>query len=302
MSHGDTDQNRDDRVDELLQHPAYVRADLDPHLLALPEMRGVRLMLEYMKPQLGLYRQDVLSTIVLFGSARIVSPEDAKGRLAAAEQALKESPGDDELAARVRTAQRMVQRSHYYDVARQFAKIVSERFQQDGGPRRFVIVTGGGPGIMEAGNRGAWETGRQSIGLNIELPFEQKPNSYITPELCFQFRYFALRKMHFLSAAKAMVAFPGGFGTLDELFESLCLIQTKVIKPMPVVLVGRSFWENAWNPDFLVDEGVISAADLELFCYAETAEEIHDQVVGWYRERNIDPLAGPNPYSSRELG
>jgi len=152
---------------------------------------------------------------------------------------------------------------------------------------------------MEAGNRGAWEAGGESIGLNIELPFEQRPNSYITPDLCFQFRYFALRKMHFLAAAKAMVAFPGGYGTFDELFEALCLIQTQVIEPMPVVLVGESFWRHAWNPEFLRDEGVIAPEDLDLFIYAETAEQTRDKLVEWYRERNSDPTAGPDPYSSR---
>jgi uncharacterized protein (TIGR00730 family) len=152
---------------------------------------------------------------------------------------------------------------------------------------------------MEAGNRGAWEAGGESIGLNIELPFEQRPNSYITPDLCFQFRYFALRKMHFLAAAKAMVAFPGGYGTFDELFEALCLIQTRGIEPMPVIMVGESFWRDAWNPEFLRDEGVIAPEDLDLFTYAETAEQIRDHLVHWYRERNIDPTTGPDPYSSR---
>lgn len=217
-----------------------------------------------------------------------------------AQKELRASPDDAELQAKLRRAERAVERSHYYEVARRFARIVTEQFQDSTG-RRFVIVTGGGPGIMEAGNRGAWEAGGQSIGLNIELPFEQQPNSYITPELCFRFRYFALRKMHFLAAAKAMIAFPGGYGTFDELFDTLCLIQTQVIKPMPVVLVGESFWRKAWNPEFLRNEGVISTKDLDLFTYAETAEQIRDHVVGWYRDRNIDPTAGPNPYSSRSL-
>lgn len=295
----DTPQDMEARTETLLEHAAYKRADLDLELLALPELRGTRLMLEYIKPQLALFRADILSTIVLFGGARIVAPEVANQRLADLKAELEASPDDLALGRKVRAAKKVVDRSRYYDVARDFARIVTEQFQNHD-ERRFVIVTGGGPGIMEAGNRGAWEAGGQSIGLNIELPFEQKPNAYITPELCFQFRYFALRKMHFLSAAKAMVAFPGGYGTFDELFESLCLIQTKVIQPMPVVLVGESFWRKAWNPEFLVDEGVIAAKDLELFSYAETAEEIRDQVVDWYSDRNIDPTAGPNPYSSRE--
>jgi uncharacterized protein (TIGR00730 family) len=298
MPSNDTPQDRQARVEKLLSHASYKRADLDLDLIASPELRSVRLLLEYVKPQMILHAHRVLTTIVLFGGARIVEPTAAQARLDAARAEAKTAPDDPQLAARVKVAKRVVERSRYYDVAREFARMVTEKFQDQQG-RRFVIVTGGGPGIMEAGNRGAWEAGGESIGLNIELPFEQKPNSYITPDLCFQFRYFALRKMHFLAAAKAMVAFPGGYGTFDELFEALCLIQTRVIEPMPVVMVGESFWRSAWNPEFLRDEGVIAAEDLDLFMYAETAEQIRDQLVEWYRERNVDPTAGPNPYSSR---
>ncbi len=298
MSRNDTPQDRQARVEGLLNHPSYKRADLDLDLLARPELRSVRLLLEYVKPQMILHAHRVLTTIVLFGGARIVEPAVARARLDAARAEARAASDDPQLAAEVKVAERVVERSRYFDVAREFARIVTEEFQDQQG-RRFVIVTGGGPGIMEAGNRGAWEAGGESIGLNIELPFEQKPNAYITPDLCFQFRYFALRKMHFLAAAKAMVAFPGGYGTFDELFEALCLIQTGVIEPMPVVMVGESFWRNAWNPAFLRDEGVVAPEDLNLFTYAETAEEIRDQLVAWYRERNIDPTAGPDPYSSR---
>jgi uncharacterized protein (TIGR00730 family) len=298
MPRNDTPKDRQDRVGELLNHPSYKRADLDLDLIASPELRSVRLLLEYVKPQMILRDHRVLTSIVLFGGARIVEPTSARARLDAARAEARATPNDPQLSTKLKMAERVVERSRYYDVARDFARIVTEEFQDQQG-RRFVIVTGGGPGIMEAGNRGAWEAGGESIGLNIELPFEQRPNSYITPDLCFQFRYFALRKMHFLAAAKAMVAFPGGYGTFDELFEALCLIQTRVIEPMPVIMVGESFWRDAWNPEFLRDEGVIAPEDLDLFTYAETAEQIRDHLVHWYRERNIDPTTGPDPYSSR---
>jgi uncharacterized protein (TIGR00730 family) len=293
----DTPEDRQARVQHLLKHPAYQRADLDLDLLATPDLRGVRLMLEYMKPQLALNRHHILTTIVLFGSARIAAPDDAQQQLAAARKDLQAAPDDPARQEAVEEARRVVDRSHYYEIARQFAWNVTHRYQDSTG-RRFVIVTGGGPGIMEAGNRGAWEAGGESIGLNIQLPFEQRPNPYITPELCFRFRYFALRKMHFLAAAKAMIAFPGGYGTFDELFDTLCLIQTNVMRPIPVVLVGRSFWQTAWNPEFLRDEGMIGSQDIDLFSYAETADEILDQILRWYRVRNLDPTEGPNPYSS----
>jgi hypothetical protein len=171
----------------------------------------------------------------------------------------------------------VVAKAPYYEVAREFASLVSNRCQVDG-KRTNVIVTGGGPGIMEAGNRGAFEAGAKSIGLNITLPREQVPNSYITPELCFQFHYFALRKMHFLMRARAMVAFPGGFGTMDELFETLTLVQTGKIKPFPIVLVGRDFWTQAVNWQYFVDEGTIAPKDLDLFTFADTAQEIWSAV------------------------
>jgi uncharacterized protein (TIGR00730 family) len=166
-------------------------------------------------------------------------------------------------------------------VAREFARMVSQTCVSC--PREFVIMTGGGPGIMEAGNRGAHETNAPSVGLNITLPMEQFPNPYITPSLCFRFRYFGLRKLHFMKRAKALVAFPGGFGTLDELFDALCLVQTRKISPMPIVLVGREFWSRAFNPRFLADEGVIADEDLQLFSYAETADEVWTTIRTFYR-------------------
>ena len=181
---------------------------------------------------------------------------------------------------RLATAERILAKSHYYDVAREFGRLVGK--VANAGRPRVVVMTGGGPGLMEAANRGAFDVGARSIGLNIELPHEQYPNPYVTPDLCFRFHYFALRKLHFLLRAKALVSFPGGYGTLDELFEVLTLIQTRKIKPIPVVLVGEHFWRRAVDFDYLVEEGVIDREDRELFWFAETAQEIWDGIVRWY--------------------
>ncbi len=246
---------------ELSKSAAYVKAYEDIALLNRPELRPVRLQLELLKPELAQQEHGIVSTIVVFGSARAPAPEDV------AQQA---DAGDRPSS---------IARNHarYYTVAREFARIVSSTCQIQGSCE-YVIVTGGGPGIMEAANRGAYDVGAKSVGLNIELPFEHVPNPYITPELCFNFRYFAIRKMHFLMRAKALVAFPGGFGTLDELFEALTLIQTGKIKPVPVVLVGQHFWERIIDFGALVEEGVISSGDTGLFEYAETAEEIWEKI------------------------
>ncbi len=291
------DKEEEDRLRAILDSPSYVRADLDLAWIDSPEMRGARLLMEYMKPQVAFIRHHVHSTVVLFGGTRVIRPEDAKRRLEAARKAAEAAPGDAELARKVKVAERIVAKSKYYEVAREFAQMVTRDYQQSDA-RDYVVVTGGGPGIMEAGNRGAHEIGGKSFGLNITLPHEQIPNSYITPDLCFQFRYFALRKMHFLAAAKAMVAFPGGYGTLDELFETLCLIQTKTIEPLPIVLVGEEFWRQVFDAEFLRDEGVINPEDLELFSYAETAKEILNRIIHWYTKRGIDPLDRPRPYQS----
>jgi uncharacterized protein (TIGR00730 family) len=168
-------------------------------------------------------------------------------------------------------------KAHYYDVAREFAQVVS-RASQTAGVVDFAVITGGGPGIMEAANRGAWDVGAKSVGLNITLPHEQAPNSFITPELCFQFRYFAIRKLHFMLRARALVVFPGGFGTLDELFEALTLVQTHKVAPLPIILCGREFWEGVLDLQYLAAEGTIAYRDLELISYAETAQEIWDQI------------------------
>jgi uncharacterized protein (TIGR00730 family) len=225
----------DEQAQWLKKLPSYRLAFEDVDFLHRDELRPVRLQLELLKPELLQQEQGIVSTIVVFGSARVVE-------------------GDT-----------------YYDMARRFSRLVSEHCQARG-IRKFVITTGGGPGIMEAANRGADDVGAKSIGLNIEIPLEQVPNPYITPDLCFSFHYFALRKMHFLLRARALVIFPGGFGTLDELFDALTLIQTGKMEPMPIIMVGTDYWRRVLDLEFLVEHGKISAADLEIVDYVDSAE------------------------------
>jgi uncharacterized protein (TIGR00730 family) len=245
----------------------------DNAFLLRDELRPVRMQLELLKPELIQQEQDIRSTIVLFGSARISSPEDANAVLDAARAA-----GD---AAAIARAEKGVGMSRYYEEARRFAAIVTTRSREHDTP--IYVVTGGGPGIMEAGNRGAFEVGGKSIGLNIVLPLEQAPNAYITPQLCFQFHYFALRKMHFLMRSIAIVSFPGGFGTLDETFESLTLIQTGKSRKRPVLLFGKAFWTKLVDFDWLIDTGMISPGDVDLFHFVETAEEAWAVLDAHYR-------------------
>ena len=198
---------------------------------------------------------------------------------------LAKQPDDKELKRKLLVAERILSKSHYYEIAREFSQLVANA---GNGPEdsRLVVMTGGGPGVMEASNRGAHEVGAKNIGLNITLPHEQYPNPYITPELCFQFHYFALRKMHFMMRAKALVAFPGGYGTFDEVFETLTLIQTRKIKPVPLVLVGEDYWRKAFDIDFLLDECVIDIEDRDLLWFAETAEEIWEGLLCWYENNS----------------
>jgi len=254
---------------------SYRLAFADPDFLLREELRPVRLQLELLKPELELQEMAIESTVVVYGSARIDDPETAAQLLAEAETDAATDPDDPAKQHEVERCRRAVARAHYYTEARRFGRIVSETTQV-GPTRRFVIVTGGGPGIMEAANRGAADVGAVSIGLNITLPHEQAPNPYVTPGLSFQFHYFALRKMHFLMRARALVVFPGGFGTLDELFESLCLIQTSKVRKIPVLLFDRAYWSKIIDFDALLDEEVISPHDLELFHYVDTAEEAWD--------------------------
>jgi hypothetical protein len=264
--------DRDANVEAILRSPSYRRAESDVAFLARPELRPVRLQLELLKPELTFEDAGILSTIVVFGGTQIVEPKEAARRVSEAEAAASAAPGDARLARRLARARRIAAKGHYYDAARDFARLVSSVCQAEGSCD-FVIVTGGGPGIMEAANRGAYDAGAKSIGLNITLPEEQLPNPYITPELCFQFRYFALRKMHFLLRAKALVVFPGGFGTLDELTDALTLRQTGRMQEIPIVMYGREYWQRVLDLPFLADEGVIADEHLDLVRYAETPEE-----------------------------
>ena len=269
------------RVQAILQSPSYRRADVDLDFLARDSMRGVRLQIDYFKPEILLEEHRIRHTIVVFGSTRICEPATAQRKVNVLKAALAADAGNKELERRLAIAERVLAKSHYYEVAREFGRLVSATNKTANGQHR-VVVTGGGPGIMEAANRGAFDLGAKSVGFNISLPHEQYPNPYITPELCFNFHYFAMRKLHFLLRAKALVAFPGGFGTFDELFEVLTLVQTRKIKPIPVVLVGESYWRQAVNLDFLVDEGIIDQEDRELFWFAETAQEIWNGILHWH--------------------
>jgi len=270
--------------------PSYVMAYEDIAFLNRDELRSVRLQLELLKPELLQQEHQIRSTIVVFGSARLAEPEKARAALADAERRAAAEPKDASAARAVAVARRMVDLSRYYEEAREFARIVSSTCQMKG-HCEYVIVTGGGPGIMEAANRGAHDVGAISIGLNITLPSEQTPNPYVTPDLCFQFRYFAIRKMHFMLRAKALVAFPGGYGTLDELFETLTLAQTAKVDPLPVILFGREYWGKAVSWKFLEDEGMISPGDLDLFRYADTAQEAWDLITRFHRDGGWPPPA-----------
>jgi len=280
------------QLDAILKSPSYRPAIEDVDFLDGDDARGVRLQLDYLKPDRLLKAHGVQHSIVVFGSTRVVEPAAAKLKVEQRRDALSDSPQDSELQRRLMVAERILAKSQYYEIAREFSRLVANA---GSGPRdsRLVVVTGGGPGMMEAANRGAHDAGAKTVGLNITLPHEQYPNPYVSPELCFQFHYFALRKMHFMLRAKALVAFPGGFGTFDELFETLTLIQTRKIKPLPVVLVGESYWRKAFDIDYLVDEGVIDIEDRDLFWYAETAEAIWQGLLCWY-EHNGKPLIEEN--------
>jgi uncharacterized protein (TIGR00730 family) len=257
----------------------------DPEFLLRDELRPVRLQLEIMKPEIIQQELGIKSTVVMFGGARIPDPETAAKRLQEEEMQSKREPLSDMAEMRVSCARSVLDKSHYYEEARELSRIITEHCLGNNGCD-LVVATGGGPGIMEAANRGAYEAGGKSIGLNIVLPHEQAPNEYITPELCFQFHYFAMRKMHFLMRAQALVAFPGGYGTMDELFETLTLVQTNKIKPLPIILFGDSFWREAVNFEFLVTEGVIAPEDKDLFVCVEKAEEAWKIIRDFYYENN----------------
>ena len=282
------DPNAPEAVRRILASPSYRQADEDLDFLQEAETRGLRLQLEYLKTEALLREHDIAHTIVVFGSTRIEEPQAAERRAKECGEELAADPANAELRRRHAVAQRLLAKSIYYDVARELGRIVGRAGGHAKGGR-ILITTGGGPGIMEAANRGASEVGAQSIGLNVTLPHEQFPNPYITPELCLRFRYFALRRLHFALRARALVAFPGGFGTMDELFEILELSQTRKMAPVPVILVGEAYWRHAFNPEFLVEEGVIDPEDRELFWFAESAEEVWRDILRWY-ETQGEPL------------
>lgn len=275
-------------VAAILASPSYKQADQDVDFLNLDDTRGVRLQLDYQKTELLLTQHGVKHTIVVFGSTRITETSAVQRKVDALRSALAADPANMELSHHLAIAERVLAKSHYYDMARELGRLVGN---SGSGPLdcRVVVMTGAGPGMMEAANRGTHEVGAKSVGLNINLPHEQYPNPYVTPELCFRFHYFALRKLHFLLRAKALVAFPGGYGTFDELFETLTLVQTRTIKPVPIVLVGKHYWQQAFDIDFLVNEGVIDPEDRDLFWFAETAEEIWHGILHWH-EVNGEPL------------
>lgn len=268
--------------------PAYKLAFADEDFLLRPDLRAVRLQLELLKPELLQQEQGIRSTIAMFGSARIPSPEEADIRLEQAEAAARAQPRDKKVARELAVARRMHANSRYYQEARTLAGIVTSTCIGEH-ICDFVVKTGGGPGIMEAANRGAFEIGGKSIGLNIVLPHEQAPNPYISPDLCFRFHYFAIRKMHFMIRVKALVVFPGGFGTFDELFEALTLIQTGKIAPIPVIMFGREYWERVVNFDAMAMEGMIGPADKDLLSFVETAEEAWHIIADFY---HLPPLRG----------
>ena len=275
----------DPRVQEILDSPSYVLAEEDTALLARPELRPVRLQLELLKPEMALNAREISSTIVVFGSTRILEREALEEQHRLYSKAAAADPRDRAAARALERCERLLAKIRFYDEAREFARLASIESKANG--RRYVVVTGGGPGIMEAANRGASDVGEPSVGLNITLPHEQFPNPYITPELCFQFHYFALRKMHFLLRAQALVVFPGGFGTLDELFDALTLRQTNRMQRIPIIMYGRGYWEQAVNLQFLADEGAISDEDLDLVAYADTPQE------AWQLIRDFPRIESP---------
>ncbi|TWT46728.1 LOG family protein [Botrimarina hoheduenensis] len=265
----------------IINSPTYTLAEKDTEWLRDSSMRPVRMQLELQKTEVLLRRAGVESTVVVFGGTQIVPRDEAEQKLAEANAELAANPDDFRVQRNVVRAKTRLKKSRFYNECREFAKLVSGRCQIDG-KCAFVVTTGGGPGVMEAGNRGAFEIGAKSIGLNIELPHEQEPNPYITPELCFQFHYFAMRKFHFILRAAALVVFPGGFGTLDELFNCLCLRQTGRMQAIPIILYGKEYWDSVINFQALADEGVIADDHLDLISYAETPAEAWDLIAKFH--------------------
>lgn len=283
-----SDAEISDALKAILASGSYRPPFEDKDFLNRADLRPVRMLLEQLKPELILQEEKVHSTIVVFGGTQIIEPARSQERLDKARSALAAAPHDAHLKRQVQRCERLLAKSHYYDEARNFSRIVSSACQTDS-DCEYVIVTGGGPGIMEAGNRGAHDIGAKSVGLNITLPSEQVPNPYISPELCFQFRYFAMRKFHFVLRAKALVIFPGGFGTVDELFEVLTLRQTRRMQEIPIIMIGRDYWQRVIDFQFLADEGVIADEHLNLLSYAENATEAWDLICKFHRHGTTPP-------------
>ena len=274
-----------EQISKLRKSKAYRKAYLDPDFLTRDELRPVRLQLELMKPELTLAEHGVKSTVVVFGSARIWDAEQSAERVSEVRRHLKKNPKDPVLLNRLASAKRLEASAKYYEIARDFGKLVSTKSCL--ADRSLVVVTGGGPGIMEAANRGAFEADAKSIGLNITLEQEQESNPYVSPEFCFLFHYFAIRKMHFVLWVRALVVFPGGFGTMDELFEVLTLVQTGKKSSLPIVLVGKKYWNDVINFPNMAKWGYISKEDLKLFAYAESGEEIWENIAEFYRKHPL---------------
>ena len=246
----------------------------DPEFLLRRETRGIRFQLEMLKPDLAQQEHGIEHTVVVFGSARFQSQEKAQKALETAQVS--------GVAIDIKRAEALVRNAHFYEQARAFGHLIAQYSANKHNPNKLFICTGGGPGIMEAANRGASEAGGISVGLNIALPHEQTPNPYITPTLSFKFHYFALRKMHFMMRAKALVAFPGGFGTMDELFETLTLVQCKKAKPVPIVLFGSDYWKKVFHPEMMLEEGMIAEEDLQLFRNVDTVEDAWEVIRAFY--------------------
>lgn len=277
-------KNRDDlykQVIALRKSKSYIKAYNDREFLSRSELRPVRLQLELLKPEMILNEHGIKSTVVIFGSARIWSKEESIKRIKYIKKLLSRKPDNRAFKNKLNAAKRLLKSVKYYNIALELAKLISTNacFAQT----KLIVVTGGGPGIMEAANRGAYEAGAKSIGLNITLPMEQGPNPYVSPEFCFRFHYFAIRKMHFVMRAKALIVFPGGFGTMDELFEVLTLVQTGKKRKIPIILIGKKYWDSVINFKNMAKYGFISDEDLELISYAETAKQAFDIIVEFYK-------------------
>lgn len=282
-----TEQEVRQNLQAILNSPSYEIAYKDMEFIGREELRPLRLEMELLKPEMFLEAQGVDETIVVFGGTQILEESDAQELVDKAKLALSKSPDDKTLKREVDRAENRLKNSHFYDECRDFAKLVSDKQLND--PEcSYVVMTGGGPGIMEAANRGAYDLGAKSIGLNITLPFEQVPNPYITPNLCFQFNYFALRKMHFTLRAKALVCFPGGFGTLDELFTALTLRQTYRMQEIPIILYGTEYWKPIINFEYLADQAVIRDEHLDLISWADSPEQTWDLITDFHKDRQSE--------------